>query len=57
MFVAGEDGGVWSFPASPDDWAARACGIAGRNFSQDEWSELMGGRPYRVTCPDLPEPD
>ncbi len=57
VMVASEDGGVWTFPANPDDWAARACAIAGRNFSRDEWSELMGDRPYRVTCPDLPEPE
>ena len=24
VIVASEDGGVWSFPSSPDDWAARA---------------------------------
>jgi WD40 repeat protein len=57
VMVASEDGGVWSFPSSPDDWAARACAIAGRNLSRDEWGELMGDRSYRVTCPGLPEPE
>ncbi len=55
VIVASEDGGVWTFPSSPDDWAARACAIAGRNFSRDEWSELMGDRPYRTTCPSMPK--
>jgi WD40 repeat protein len=55
--VASEDGGVWTFPSSPDEWAARACTIAGRNLGRDEWGELMGDRPYRRTCPDQPEPD
>ena len=57
VMVASEDGGVWRIPSNPEAWAARACEVAGRNFSRDEWSELMGDRPYRVTCPGLPSSD
>ncbi len=51
VFVAGDNGALWSLPSSPADWASRACAIAGRNFSRDEWRELMGSRGYRTTCP------
>ena len=53
LFAAGEDGGVWTLPASPRDWASRACAIAGRNLSSSEWRELMGDRRYQKTCPGL----
>jgi WD40 repeat protein len=35
-------------------WETRACGIANRNFSAEEWKKFFGDQPYRRTCPDLP---
>ncbi|MFN8665126.1 MAG: TIR domain-containing protein [Thermomicrobiales bacterium] len=35
-------------------WAAGVCGIANRNFKQEEWHQYLRDDPYRVTCPDLP---
>ena len=32
----------------------RACRIAGRNLSADEWREHCGDTPYQVTCPEFP---
>jgi hypothetical protein len=32
----------------------RACELAGRNFSQAEWSLFLSGQPYRVTCDQWP---
>jgi WD40 repeat protein len=29
----------------------RACGIANRNLSQDEWKRYLADQPYRETCP------
>ena len=37
-------------------WIKRACTIANRNLTQEEWRRYMGDRPYRQTCPDLPLP-
>jgi WD40 repeat protein len=38
-------------------WIKRACYIANRNLTQEEWQRYMGDRPYRKTCPDLPGPE
>jgi WD40 repeat protein len=32
----------------------RACNIANRNFTAEEWQRYLGDRPYELTCPDLP---
>jgi hypothetical protein len=37
--------------ASPDAWAARACRIANRNLTRDEWSRHAADQPVAVTCP------
>ena len=38
-------------------WLMRACAIANRNLTREEWRQYMGDQPYRKTCPDLPGPD
>jgi WD40 repeat protein len=43
---------VWDF--DPAHWASIACGIAGRNLTQAEWSQYLPGRPYQLTCPQWP---
>ena len=36
-------------------WQARACRIANRNLTQEEWTQYIGEDvSYRRTCPDLP---
>ncbi len=47
-------GGIWSIPSDPDEWQRRACDIAGRNPSREEWAEVLPDRPYRETCPEHP---
>jgi len=38
-----------------EDWPARACSIANRNLTQDEWEEFLGSAiPYEPVCPLLP---
>jgi WD40 repeat protein len=32
----------------------RACHIANRNLTRQEWREYLGVRPYQKTCPALP---
>ncbi len=35
----------------PEHWIEVACAIAGRNLTEDEWSDAFDDRPYRETCP------
>ena len=37
-----------------ESWRARACAIANRNLTYDEWTQFLGAEPYRRTCPALP---
>jgi hypothetical protein len=32
----------------------RACRIAGRNLTRDEWEQYYPNRPYEVTCRQWP---
>lgn len=43
---------LWNL--DPQFWLEKACKIAGRNFTQDEWAQYLPGQKYRATCPDLP---
>ncbi|KQS97334.1 hypothetical protein ASG23_17480 [Cellulomonas sp. Leaf395] len=36
--------------AEPAAWEERACEIAGRVLTQQEWAELLGARPYAPAC-------
>ncbi len=39
----------------PAVWRERACAIAGRNLTREEWTlYLPSGRPYRPTCSEWP---
>ena len=36
-------------------WQARACRVANRNLTMDEWNQFIGlDTPYERTCPNLP---
>ena len=38
-----------------ESWKKRACRIANRNLSKEEWTRFLGDeRAYKLTCPDLP---
>ena len=39
-----------------ESWKSRACRIANRNLSCEEWRQYLGDEPYQATCPDLPYP-
>jgi hypothetical protein len=41
---------TWGF--DPNSWVQQACAFAGRNLTQEEWDEFMGGE-YQVTCPEF----
>lgn len=38
--------------AEPAVWEKRACEVAGRVLTQQEWTELLGSRPYAPACGD-----
>ena len=48
------DGTTWTVDTDPDSWVDRACTIAGRNLSREEWKEYFPGRAYEVTCAQWP---
>jgi WD40 repeat protein/DNA-binding SARP family transcriptional activator len=54
IVATNESGGIWQFDTRPDQWQRHACQVAGRNLNQDEWHELIPGRPYHRTCPEYP---
>ena len=41
-------GAVWD--VDPDSWARRACRLANRTLTPDEWQEFLPGRPYQPAC-------
>jgi hypothetical protein len=47
---------IWLWDLDPSAWAERACAIADRNLSWDEWQQSFPDRPYRKTCEGLPVP-
>jgi WD40 repeat protein len=52
---AGFNGNVQLWDVNFQSWIERACRIAGRNLSQDEWRRFIGSeRPYERTCPMFP---
>lgn len=38
----------------PASLPARACRIANRNLTRQEWHQYLPGEPYQKTCPGLP---
>jgi WD40 repeat protein len=52
----GLDVRLWD--VSLDSWMKRACRMANRNLTREEWRRYMGDDvPYRKTCPNLPGPE
>ena len=54
LLSGSQDGTFFLWDLAITSWQARACRIAGRNFSLQEWQQFIGTRTYRKTCPDLP---
>jgi WD40 repeat protein/DNA-binding SARP family transcriptional activator len=49
--VTGTAGGATArWNVDPTAWAARACRLAGRTLTQEEWAELLPGRGYHPAC-------
>ena len=41
-----------TYPLDPQVWLDRACAVAGRDLTRDEWSSYLPGREYEQTCTD-----
>lgn len=41
-----------TYPLDPLVWLERACAVAGRDLTRQEWSSYLPGRPYERTCSD-----
>jgi WD40 repeat protein/DNA-binding SARP family transcriptional activator len=50
LVLAYEDGSVISLETDPAAWEMHACAVAGRNFTDDEWTAAFPDRDYRETC-------
>jgi hypothetical protein len=41
-------GAVWD--VDPSSWATRACVLANRKLTREEWREFLPGRAYEPAC-------
>ncbi|MDR1227445.1 MAG: TIR domain-containing protein [Azoarcus sp.] len=53
---ASADKNILLWDTDPASLARKACRIAGRNMTRDEWRRYMGDKPYRKICEQFPEP-
>jgi hypothetical protein len=44
-------GPVLEWDTRVEDAVDFACAVAGRDFTQAEWTEQFGDRPYQQACP------
>jgi WD40 repeat protein len=51
------EGDVVSMDMDAATWMTRACAIAARNLSREEWSQFFGEESYHTTCPNVPSVD
>lgn len=59
LLVSGSwDGTILLWDTNLDSWIARACKLANRNITVEEWKQYVNPdeSTYHVTCPDLPSP-
>jgi hypothetical protein len=54
LVVVYANGHAFVWPATWQAWAARACEVAGRQLTRDEWSAFIPDRPYEPACPADP---
>lgn len=47
---------IFLLDGGPEAWKDRACRLANRNLTVEEWQRYVGDGPYQKTCPSLPGP-
>jgi WD40 repeat protein len=50
VVVVSATGSAWRWDVDPSDWETRACEVAGRSLTQQEWQQFLPDRPYHATC-------
>jgi WD40 repeat protein/DNA-binding SARP family transcriptional activator len=50
VVVVSDTGAGWVWDVDQTDWLERACAVAGRNFTPQEWQKFLPDRPYHATC-------
>ena len=48
MTLANGEAAVWD--VDPESWARRACGLANRTLTREEWERFLPGRSYEPAC-------
>jgi WD40 repeat protein len=48
LTLANGEGAVWDI--DPSSWARRACALANRTLTREEWERFLPGRPYEPAC-------
>ncbi len=48
MTLGNGQGAVWDI--DPDSWMGRACALANRQLTPEEWEQFLPGRPYDPAC-------
>ena len=51
LIVVDDHGNGFTWPTSIAAWEQRACTVAGRNFTRQEWSRFISGQRYGKICP------
>jgi hypothetical protein len=50
LAIAFQDGPVLLWDLDPASWRARACAVAGRRLTEQEWEDFLPGRPSQPYC-------
>lgn len=50
LIVVSDTGDGWIWDVDPASWLRRACTVAGRNFTVQEWQQILPDRAYQPTC-------
>ena len=50
LLMTHPDGPVTVWDVDPNSWAQRACTLANRTLTPDEWNRFLPGRPYEPAC-------
>ena len=50
LVTGGADGEVVVWDVSPDELSRRACQVAGRTLTHEEWDRYLPGRGYDPAC-------
>ena len=50
LATAFQDGTVLLWDVDPASWLKRACAVAARRLTPQEWQDFLPGRPYQPSC-------